>query len=132
MIACCWYALGRSAENSGVSWILANKIENRALSYKYFTSMHWTLTQFTPASMEVFPQNTAERLFSVVVLMFALVAFSSFVGSISTSMTALRNMNADVNKQFWLLRRYLKQQGVTKLVGKRILKYLEYIVERKQ
>jgi len=41
-------------------------------------------------------------------------------------------MNADTNKQFWMLRRFLKQQSVTKQVGRRILKYLEYIVEKKQ
>jgi len=145
-IACGWYWLGRQGWKARKrNWLSASKLlksdfgtesewvlEDRAIGYRYATSLHWTLTQFTPASMEVFPQNTEERALAVVVLMFALVAFSSFVGSISTSMTALRNMNADVNKQFWMLRRYLKQQKVTRLVGRRILKYLEYVVERKQ
>jgi len=129
-IACAWYAVGRSTALSGPSWTNANKMGGRSLGYRYTTSLHWTLTQFTPASMEVFPQNTAERTMSVIVLMFALVAFSSFVGSISTSMTALRNMNADTSKQFWLLRRFLKQQTIPRTVGRRILKYLEFIVEK--
>lgn len=132
-IACLWYWVGRrAAEQTRPSWVTKNEIQDRELGYKYTTSLHWTLTQFTPASMEVMPQNTEERTMSVIVLMFALVAFSSFVGSISTSMTALRNMNADTNKQFWMLRRFLKQQNVTKPVGRRILKYLEYIIEKKQ
>jgi len=132
-IACVWYWLGRSMMADGQpSWVSKNEMMGRDIGYKYTTSMHWTLTQFTPASMEVFPQNTWERTMSVIVLMFALVAFSSFVGSISTSMTALRNMNADTAKQFWMLRRYLKQQGIPKKISRRILKYLEYIVERKQ
>jgi hypothetical protein len=46
-------------------------------------------------------------------------------------MTALRNMNASINKQFWMLRRFLKQQSIPKQVSRRIVKYLEYIVEKK-
>merc|ERR1712072_979908 len=52
-IACCWYFLGRMTRDSGqVCWIDANKMMERELGYKYTTSLHWTLTQFTPASME--------------------------------------------------------------------------------
>mmetsp|Transcript_46671 Transcript_46671/g.84220 ORF Transcript_46671/g.84220 Transcript_46671/m.84220 type:complete len:340 (+) Transcript_46671:2-1021(+) len=69
---------------------------------------------------------------AVVVLLFSLVAFSSFVASISTSMTALRNMNNDINKQFWLLRRFLKQNKVASPVASRIIKYLEFTVNRHQ
>mmetsp|Transcript_92130 Transcript_92130/g.264040 ORF Transcript_92130/g.264040 Transcript_92130/m.264040 type:complete len:230 (+) Transcript_92130:1395-2084(+) len=39
----------------------------------FWTSMHWSLTQFTPASMEVFPGTMAERTYSVVILLFAMV-----------------------------------------------------------
>jgi len=41
-------------------------------------------------------------------------------------------MNADTNKQFWMLRRYFKQCSVQKPVARRVLKYLEYIVEYRQ
>ena len=32
---------------------------------RYTTAMHWSLTQFTPASMGVQPQNTIERSFAI-------------------------------------------------------------------
>merc|ERR1719436_424296 len=79
---------------------------------QYFTSLHWSITQFTPASMDVYATNVPERLFSIVILFWALVALSSIIGSVSASMTALRNMSADENKQMWMLRRYLRQERI--------------------
>jgi len=90
------------------------------------TSLHWSLTQFTPASMDVSARNVIERIFSVFVLFFALVAFSSVVGSVSASMTALRNLRGGDTKQFWLLRRYLKQKRISRDLGGRIIRYLEH------
>jgi len=112
------------------NWVDAYKMPDQSLEFQYTTSLHWTLTQFTPASMEVFPQNYMERIMAVVVLVFALVAFSSFVGSISTSMTTIRNMNQDINKQFWLLRRFMKQRDVPKSVATRVIRYLEYVAAK--
>eukprot|EP00440_Ansanella_granifera_P067050 gb/GFBE01072714.1/.p1 GENE.gb/GFBE01072714.1/~~gb/GFBE01072714.1/.p1 ORF type:complete len:867 (+),score=202.97 gb/GFBE01072714.1/:1-2601(+) len=132
-IACVWFFLGYSMLEAGVhNWISEYKMLDDKIWYQYTTSLHWTLTQFTPASMEVFPQNVAERSMAVVVLLFSLVAFSSFLASISASMTALRTMNQESNKQFWLLRRFLKQQMVALPVSSRILKYLEYACAKQE
>merc|ERR1719498_2249435 len=41
-------------------------------------------------------------------------------------MTQLRNMNSGMSKQFWFLRRYLKQHGIVADLSFRILRYLEF------
>lgn len=41
-------------------------------------------------------------------------------------MTNLRNMKGDQTKQFWLLRKYLKQRGVPTELSDRITKFLEH------
>lgn len=111
LIACGWFSIGLAMKEAGeASWVADHDMINKDISWQYTTSLHWTLTQFTPASMEVFPANVAERTMAVVVLIFSLVAFSSFLASISASMTALRNMNQETTKQFWILRRFLKQE----------------------
>lgn len=130
IVACCWYAIGVFAERNGVSWVIANKLQERTLAYRYTTSLHWSLTQFTPASMEVFPQNVDERLFSVIVLLFAMIAFSSFVSILTASMAELRNIHNDEARQFWLLRRYLRDWGVSRRVGLRIQHYLEFAYQK--
>eukprot|EP00746_Dinoflagellata_sp_MGD_P112159 gnl/MRDRNA2_/MRDRNA2_49120_c0_seq1.p1 gnl/MRDRNA2_/MRDRNA2_49120_c0~~gnl/MRDRNA2_/MRDRNA2_49120_c0_seq1.p1 ORF type:complete len:321 (+),score=42.46 gnl/MRDRNA2_/MRDRNA2_49120_c0_seq1:3-965(+) len=75
--------------------------------------------------MEVYPHNAAERGFSVAVLLFALIFFSSFLSSITMAMTSLRNLNSDSSRQFSLLRRFLKQRNVTQELSTRITQYLE-------
>jgi len=130
VVACIWFGIGsfvRDEHLDGNNWIQANNLGERELGYQYTTSMHWSLTQFTPASMEVRPYNVYERLFSIVVLLFAMVSFSSFVSILTSSITQLQNMGNDESKQFWLLRRYLVDSRISKQLGSRIQRYLEYV-----
>jgi len=76
--------------------------------------------------MEIYPFNVGERSFSIVVLLFALVAFSSFVSSLTSSMTHLRHIRTNETRQFWLLRRYLKDANIPSNLSLRIQRYLEY------
>lgn len=125
-IAAAWYLIGTGVETN--NWLDVYQMHKgqESLGYRYGTSLHWSLTQFTPASMEVHPQNVWERYFSILVLIAGLVLFSSFISSITGSMSQLRNMKADKSKQFWLLRRYLKQQRVPRDLCFRVLRYIEY------
>merc|ERR1719204_7691 len=112
IIACGWFLVGKSAHGLGMaSWISWNEnFIELGSDYQYATSLHWSLTQFTPASMDVMSRNILERIYSIVVLLFAMVAFSSVIGTVTTSMTTIRQMKCDKQKQFWKLRRYLSQR----------------------
>merc|ERR1712113_285246 len=115
--------------NDYESWIDSDQgFAGESISYRYATSLHWSLTQFTPASMSVQPMNSVERIFAIVVLLFGLVLFSSFVSTITTSMTQLSRTMDDRSKQFWLLRRYLKRHKVPKQLSFHVLRYIEYAV----
>merc|ERR1719398_644230 len=82
--------------------------------------------------MEVFPMNTTERMFSVVVLLFAMLSFSSFLSVLTASITELRNLHSDEARQFWLLRRYLRDWGVSRRLAFRIQRYLEYVYQKQR
>jgi len=128
-LACIWYFIGTRCEESNLeSWIVQapQVIKFTSPWYKYATALHWSLTQFTPASMSVQPQNVYERFFAIAVLVFGLVLFSSFVSNITASMTQLRTMQDDKSKQFWLLRRYLRQNRVQPQLTFRVLRFVEY------
>jgi len=94
--------------------------------------LHWSLTQFTPASMEVVPQTVGERVYTVNVILFAMIAFSSFVSLLTASMTQLQNLSSSESRQFWLLRRYFKDWGVRRHVAIRVQRYLEYAYARQR
>lgn len=127
-IACAWFWIGDYTSSMGwQSWTTwAEQFKELGIGYQYTTAMHWTLTQFTPASMDVVARNILERLYSIFVLLFAMVAFSSIVGTVTTSMTVIRQMKDDKQKQFWKLRRYLKQQNVSSDLTQRMLRFIEY------
>jgi hypothetical protein len=75
--------------------------------------------------MEVTPVNTIERVFTVLVLLFALVTFSSFVSSITSAMTELRNLNSERLEQRAVLRRYLRENRISAVLTSRIWGWLE-------
>jgi len=131
IIACFWFLIGRmNMEAGNANWITKAELTNSDIGYQYTTSLHWSLTQFTPASIDVSARNVGERLFSIIVLFFALVAFGSIIGSITGFITTLRNMQNEGMRSGWLLRRYLKQRHVSKDLSNRIFKFVENQLEK--
>eukprot|EP00931_Biecheleriopsis_adriatica_P108176 TRINITY_DN82511_c0_g1_i1.p1 TRINITY_DN82511_c0_g1~~TRINITY_DN82511_c0_g1_i1.p1 ORF type:complete len:918 (-),score=156.58 TRINITY_DN82511_c0_g1_i1:28-2781(-) len=94
MVACSWFFIGVYGDQS-VSWVKAYNFEREDRSYQYSTSLHWSLTQLTPASMEVNAQNTLERLFTILVVISAMVTFSSFVSAITGATNQLQRLNRE-------------------------------------
>eukprot|EP00929_Paragymnodinium_shiwhaense_P000551 TRINITY_DN100795_c0_g1_i1.p1 TRINITY_DN100795_c0_g1~~TRINITY_DN100795_c0_g1_i1.p1 ORF type:complete len:939 (+),score=160.28 TRINITY_DN100795_c0_g1_i1:124-2940(+) len=127
LLACGFYGLHHL--HGGRGWINNSFDETDSTSYRYFTSLHWSLTQFTPASMEVTPCNTLERVYTVIVLLFAMVTFSSFVSSITTAMTHLRNINATRIEEDSKLFKFLGQHAISAGLTSRVLHFFQ---ERKQ
>merc|ERR1712050_445383 len=71
-----------------------------------------------------------ERVYSIIVLVFALIVFSSFVSSITSAMNQLKQMGSDNRKQMWLLRRYLTQRHIPHMLATCIHRYVEYQEKR--
>jgi len=128
IIACAWFMVAFLTEGTGhgETWVTSHRFQDSGWFYQYLTSFHWSITQFTPASMDVQPQNVVERLFAVAVVVFALVGFSYVVGSITGSLAQIRSMQEDASKQFWNVRRYLRHNHVPIELSIRIQKYLEH------
>mmetsp|Transcript_51504 Transcript_51504/g.159789 ORF Transcript_51504/g.159789 Transcript_51504/m.159789 type:complete len:923 (-) Transcript_51504:195-2963(-) len=123
-LACLWYYLSISLQQGGTfhTWTaeaLGTEPGVR-LGYAYTTSLHWSLTQFTPASMEVFPENEIERFFNIVVIIFALVIFSSFVSGITQAMTHIRNINSARMAREGEIRIFLSSNKISHKLASRI------------
>lgn len=123
-IACIWYAVGTSGffNRAWPDKFLVNY--PGAFTYAYSTALHWSLTQFTPASMEVVPQNAFERVFAIMVIILALVAFSSFVSSITAAMTHIRQINARQVAEEAAIRQFFSEHKVSHATGSRIWHYI--------
>lgn len=123
LIACIWFALGVS---SASGWVKKCRMNDKDWGFQYSTSLHWSLTQFTPASMEIVPQTPTERGYNIVVIIIALVIFSSFVSSITNAMTSLRNINSEYTKQLLVFQRYLRFRKVPIELSVRMRRHVEH------
>eukprot|EP00927_Polykrikos_kofoidii_P004902 TRINITY_DN11938_c0_g1_i2.p1 TRINITY_DN11938_c0_g1~~TRINITY_DN11938_c0_g1_i2.p1 ORF type:complete len:1094 (-),score=211.84 TRINITY_DN11938_c0_g1_i2:166-3447(-) len=118
-IACGWYALtllGFEDEFTWSGYYLKGRMslgEGVSRGDLYSSALHWSLTQFTPASMEIFPRNIYERSFNIFVVLFALISFTSLLSSITSTMTQLRHINTEKMRQNMKVREYLSCNNIT-------------------
>lgn len=56
----------------------------------YICAMHWSLTQFMPATNNIGPDNFWERIFAIMTVLVAVCLFSSLVGSITAAVGSFR------------------------------------------
>lgn len=141
VIACMWYGVGYiTMENNERNWLentnwkedKESRVIDRSMVYQYTTALHWSLTQFTPASMDSFARNVPERILSIVIVFFALIGFSSIVGSVTNSVAQLQALHGNSRRQFWLLRKYLNEKGIYEPTRTRLFSFLEHEVERRR
>jgi hypothetical protein len=123
-LACGWFALTLLEQSR--SWISVYHFSSEDWTYQYVSAFHWAITQFTPASMHVQPENMYERCYAIAVVVAGLVGFAYLCGSITGSLTELRKLNEEGAKQFWNVRRFLKKNMVPMVLRIKIEKYLEH------
>jgi len=128
--ACAWYAVGTL--HSGQGWVQEPDFLDTDWTWLYLSSMHWSLTQFTPASMSIQPTTKLERLFALLTVFFALVIFSYIVGSITGSLAQLRQIASGATRDYWLLRRYLQKNHVPTTLSLRIVRFVQHAYNRQQ
>lgn len=128
-VACAWYGLSVLSGDFRLNHWVDNlgpdslEAERPSVAYEYTTSLHWALTQFTPASMEVFPRNAIERAFTITVMLMSLLAFSSVVASMTSTMTQFLQQNANVVKERETLNRFISEHRVSVDLSKKINSY---------
>ncbi|OLP76592.1 Potassium voltage-gated channel subfamily H member 7 [Symbiodinium microadriaticum] len=98
IIGCCWFGIG-SGTDSDNTWIHRIGIEDADFGTSYVCSIHWALTQFTPSTNNIAPENGIERFFAIWVILLAMGVYSSFIGSISSTVNSLRAVRGEKIKQ---------------------------------
>lgn len=128
VFACLWFLIGIMDEGDD-HWVFYYKILDTDVLEKYMLSLHWSLTQFTPAGIEIHPRNVFERAFNVLLILIAMVGFSSFVSAITASMTRLRSLQGNELSEAFLLRRFLKENHISPDLQSRVVRYIDMAVE---
>jgi len=122
-VACGWYAMGDLGLDP--NWLDVAFTESDSLWYRYTTSYHWSLTQFTPASMEVVPTNAWERTFTCGAIFFGLVMFTSFVSHMTNAVKRLQEISDSAGKQRRDLSHYISYHRIPYTLGKTITDFVK-------
>lgn len=130
IIACLWYFVGASRDSETSGWVYHHELADTALEYRYMTSFHWSLTQFT-GSMEVLPHDFRERTFNVGVLLCAWLASAVTTSIITTAMSKDVFLNIRQSMDSVKLRRYLLVHGISKRLSKRLMRNAHYSAAQK-
>merc|ERR1719506_2080729 len=117
--------IGTSRIDGSPSWVTEFNFQDMAWEYQYLTSLHWSITQFTPGSMHVQPMNIPERAFAIAVLVAGMIIFSSIVSSITQATNGLKSLSAKYDRAMYDFRRLCKEQRIRKSVLARISKFSE-------
>lgn len=111
-IACSWYGVGLVHVDT-VSWLTESQMQEASFAEGYITAMHWSLTQFTPATNNVAPANYLERMVAVFVILLAMGVFSSFVSSITSAVNSLRAVRMEQIKQETKIRQFFSERNLS-------------------
>eukprot|EP00439_Symbiodinium_sp_Y106_P078391 s1051_g17.t1 len=95
----CLYSIDNKRTESDKTWIYRIGIEDADFATSYVSSIHWALTQFTPSTNNIAPENGVERFFAIWVILLAMGVYSSFIGSISSTVNSLRAVRGEKIKQ---------------------------------
>mmetsp|Transcript_42725 Transcript_42725/g.110471 ORF Transcript_42725/g.110471 Transcript_42725/m.110471 type:complete len:768 (+) Transcript_42725:3-2306(+) len=124
-LGCAFYYLSNDlSEESEPRWVSHYDVNERSFEWRYLTALQWSLAQFTPSASEIQPKNPSERVFSVLVVMFGMVCFSSFVSSITSTIQQLRTYNGESALQEHNLRQFLLHNAVSADLCMRIWDYV--------
>eukprot|EP00930_Biecheleria_cincta_P062982 TRINITY_DN48450_c0_g1_i1.p1 TRINITY_DN48450_c0_g1~~TRINITY_DN48450_c0_g1_i1.p1 ORF type:complete len:419 (-),score=48.11 TRINITY_DN48450_c0_g1_i1:207-1283(-) len=86
----------------------------------YSLALHWSLTQFSPATQNITPTNITERVFATCVVITAIGLLTSLASSISGYATQIRAMQAASTMQDSLLNNFFVSRKVSNDLSIRI------------
>jgi len=90
----------------------------------YVASLHWSLTQFSPATSNISPVNVQERLFGAAVVLFALGILTSLLSSVAAHTTEIRALSARRSSAETQLLKFFMVRKVSRKLGSRIISFM--------
>eukprot|EP00440_Ansanella_granifera_P053231 gb/GFBE01057707.1/.p1 GENE.gb/GFBE01057707.1/~~gb/GFBE01057707.1/.p1 ORF type:complete len:459 (+),score=59.94 gb/GFBE01057707.1/:1-1377(+) len=120
-VACAWYAISLYSLDGG--WAEFYLEDGASFGLSYLVALHWALTQFSPATNNIAPRTIEERAFACMVVLFALVVFSSFVSKITNSVNQLRTLNIERYQEEARIRQFIGVRRISADLGGRIQQF---------
>mmetsp|Transcript_49196 Transcript_49196/g.158802 ORF Transcript_49196/g.158802 Transcript_49196/m.158802 type:complete len:830 (+) Transcript_49196:85-2574(+) len=122
-IACFWYFLGSHRFNAGTdvadAWMVVSGTDSLDVGGRYLVSYHWAMSNFV-GNMNLEGNTTAERLYSIFVLVFAFMVLAVVPPRITALMTRLSTAAVEQNALLTQLKLYLQDNGASAELAVRV------------
>lgn len=126
-----FYFIGQlHVDANEISWISISGIMDQPLFYRYLTALQWSFACFSLGASSVQPQTTGEIAFAIFTIIVGMVSFCAFTANATNWVQQVREMIGEDAKQVWLLRRYLRQNGVRYDLHYRIQRFIDDKLDR--
>ena len=119
-ICCAFFGLGRFTDSdTGSTWLSRAGMDHDSF-YAYSSAFHWSIAQLTLGACEIPPANSAERVFSIFMLLIGIVTSSTLTSSLSATMIKVGLRSKERQKHMGNLKRYLHQNKVDSRLAQRV------------
>jgi hypothetical protein len=137
-VACMWYGLAEATRSRHAeSWV--DKVGGQGgmnadekLLYFYSLALHWSMTQFSPATNNIAPANVAERIFASGVVLMGMITFSSFLSSMASAINELKSFNAARNQERRKLIRFISGKRMSPSLSRKIISHFDQEANKAQ
>eukprot|EP00928_Gymnodinium_smaydae_P055447 TRINITY_DN3898_c0_g7_i1.p1 TRINITY_DN3898_c0_g7~~TRINITY_DN3898_c0_g7_i1.p1 ORF type:complete len:929 (+),score=216.30 TRINITY_DN3898_c0_g7_i1:119-2905(+) len=131
LLACFWYGLSEFA-GEDASWTQELFSSDDGVTYRYLSSLHWSLSQFSGGMDEMKPTNVSERLYAVFVYLMAFMMGAALISSLTSSMTHLSFLANEKSAKLTTLRQYLNDNKVSSRLALRVQRNAQHAMMEQQ
>lgn len=124
---CLWFAIGNRT-TSEKTWVAEGGYAAEGVDAQYLASLHWALSQFSGGMDEISPASPLERLFAVAVGGLIFVIALVMMGVFTSGLTQQYIIGGSGARQLATLKRYLKQNNVSKVITKRVCRNAKHAI----
>lgn len=110
-VGCYWYGMA-CWDGLGTSWVDEKALAKAPVEYLYLASLHWALAQSGLATLDVYPSNSLEQLYSILTTLLWIVVLPMTVSSITLWFLQMGEANLEFNKQESQMRRFLGAHAI--------------------
>ena len=130
LLTCMWYAIGRGMEESDDirSWTRLASADTIPGWVQYLHAMRWIINSPAPPLLDA--GSGLERGADIFVSIFCLAAMGAGISKISDTLAELRAMNEARDRRRREVRQYLSHQHVPFELVSRIMRFVEYRLEK--
>lgn len=130
-IACIWFLIPYISGFPPESWAVNSDIVSASSGEQYIRSLYWTITTMTTVGYgDITPQNTAEYIITMIVMLLGASLYAFIIGNIASLFSNLDAAKAQHWSRIEGVTQFLQSRNVPHEMSAKVRDYYEYMWAR--